>query len=477
MPVPRRRVVGGVVAGAVALLVAIGVLSGAFGAAGRWGLYATGLWVDGGASTIPASALSAPPTTATPTPSAAAPSPLLRAPSTGDPLDAAALKRVLAGVDRTDIGTVGAQVIDVASGTVLYGDRASTPLTPASTMKLLTTVAALATLGPDHRFTTGVVATEPGHLVLVGGGDPYLATKADAAHPDRATLADLAARTATALRAQGLAEVSLDWDASLFAGPGWNPTWPEKYGDEVATTSALWADGARTQKVNPGPRDADPARAAASAFAAALRKQGIAVTGKGAAVTVPRTGVDTVAQVESESLETIVETVLRNSDNDAAEVLFRQVSVATGGNGSIKASAAALQAELTKLGVWVDRTRIVDGSGMSRDNAVPAELTVRIMALGLSDDRPELRSLVTGLPVAAADGSLRSRYFSSGTEAGRGVVRAKTGTLTKVHALAGYTRTASGRTVAFAFVVNGGDDFSDRVFLDRITSALTSCGC
>jgi len=465
-----------VVVGAVALLLVIGVLSGTLGAAGRWGLYATGLWVDGGASTLPASVLSGAPTTTTPTPTAAAPSPVLGAPSTGGAPDAGALKKMLAGVDRTDVGRVGAEVVDVATGTSLYGSGGATPMTPASTMKLLTTVSVLSALGPDHRFSTTVVSPEPGRLVLVGGGDPYLITAADPSHPDRATLSELAARTATALKAQGLAKVALQWDASLFAGPGWNPTWPEKYGDEVATTSALWVDGARTQKVNPGPRDADPAKAATEAFAAALRKEGITVAGTATPTTAPK-GATAVAEVESEPLETIVEAVLRTSDNDAAEVLFRQVSVAAGGNGSIKASVAAVQAELVRLGVGADRTRIVDGSGMSRDNAVPPALTAGIMVLALSEDHPELRSLVTGLPVAAADGSLRSRYFSSGTEPGRGVVRAKTGTLTKVHALAGYTRTESGRTVAFAFVVNGGDDFSDRVFLDRITAALTSCGC
>lgn len=479
MTVRGRRIGAAVVAGTVAVLLAIGVLSGAVGAAGQWGLRASGLWVDGGASTIPPSLFSGPPSAPSSSASAAttAPSPVLGAPSTGAAPAAAAVAARLAQVDRKDVGRLGAYVVDVVSGEALYDSAGRTPMTPASTMKLITTVAALDALGPYHRFTTSVVSPQPGQLVLVGGGDPYLLTTADAAHPDRATLTQLASLTAAALAAQGVTSVSLGWDASLFGGPGWNPTWPQRYGDEVATTSALWVNGARTRKVNPGPRDANPAQVAAVAFAGELAKVGITVTGAPAAVAAPVAGATPIAQVRSEPLETIVESVLRNSDNDAAEVLFRQVAVAAGGDGSITAASAAIRARLTTLGVWVDGATIVDGSGMSRNNQVPPELTARIMVLGLSEAHPALRSLVTGLPVAAADGSLRSRYFSAGTEAGRGIVRAKTGTLTQVHALAGYTHTDSGRLVAFAFVVNDGQDFADRVFLDRITSALTACGC
>ncbi|MFW6597695.1 D-alanyl-D-alanine carboxypeptidase/D-alanyl-D-alanine endopeptidase [Propionibacteriaceae bacterium Y2011] len=482
MATPRpRRLVAGVVALALAVLLALGVVSGAFSTAATRVLYGTGLWVDGGASTVSPGTFDEPTPTAAPTTEPpSAPPPVLPAATSGPEIDPQGLAARIAAVDRTDVGRVGGVVFD-GTGGVLYDSGGNTPMIPASTMKLLTAVGVLDTLGPGHRFTTSVVratpagADAPPHLVLVGGGDPYLLTRADPDHPNRASLELLAKEVADALKTEGVTTVTVGHDATLFAGPGWNPTWPSRYGDEVAATNALWVDGARTEKRNPGPRDADPAAAATKAFVAELARAGITATA-GAAEQAPADATP-VAEVRSESLDVIVESVLRHSDNDATEVLFRHVGRADGRSGSIADAQQALRERLTELGVWVDGTRIVDGSGMSRENAIPARVVAGIVLLGLDDARPQFRSLLTGLPLAAADGSLRGRFFSPGTEAGQGVVRAKTGTLTKVHALGGYTRTASGRTVAFAFIVNDGEPFPDRVFLDRVTSAVTACGC
>ncbi len=68
----------------------------------------------------------------------------------------------------------GIYVYDASRGKPVFSVGAATPYTPASTLKLLTTVSALATLGPDHTFATKVVSTGKGSIVLVGGGDPLL---------------------------------------------------------------------------------------------------------------------------------------------------------------------------------------------------------------------------------------------------------------------------------------------------------------
>ena len=103
---------------------------------------------------------------------------------------------------------------------------------PASTTKLLTATAALHVLGPEHRFTTRVVLEGKGkqrRLVLVGGGDPYLAskpaTKDEPVYPHRADLRTLARQTASALAEQGVRRVRLAYDDSLFTGPDASPTW------------------------------------------------------------------------------------------------------------------------------------------------------------------------------------------------------------------------------------------------------------
>ncbi|NUS27091.1 MAG: D-alanyl-D-alanine carboxypeptidase, partial [Streptomyces sp.] len=104
-----------------------------------------------------------------------------------------------------------AAVVDVATGKRLYGADADDALTPASTTKIATAVAALSAMGPDHRLTTRT-ALEPGthELVLVGGGDPTLTARKDA--EGWASLRELAVRTAKALKKDDVRKVTLSYD-------------------------------------------------------------------------------------------------------------------------------------------------------------------------------------------------------------------------------------------------------------------------
>jgi len=80
--------------------------------------------------------------------------------------------------------------------------------------------------------------------------------------------------------------------------------------------------------------------------------------------------------------------------------------------------------------------------------------------------------------VAGVEGSLRSRYFDDESEAGRGAVRGKTGTLRKVHSLAGLVRTRDGSVLVFAFLINNPkNDYAAKVWLDRVSAAIGTCGC
>ena len=126
----------------------------------------------------------------------------------------------------------GAEVIDPGTGRVLFARGASDLLQPASTTKLVTAAAALDVLGPSARLRTRVVAgASPGSIILVGGGDPTLAAGPVPAsdYPQPATLKQLAAATARALRAQGRRSARVSYDASLYSGPPLAPGWPEAY--------------------------------------------------------------------------------------------------------------------------------------------------------------------------------------------------------------------------------------------------------
>jgi D-alanyl-D-alanine carboxypeptidase/D-alanyl-D-alanine-endopeptidase (penicillin-binding protein 4) len=84
--------------------------------------------------------------------------------------------------------------------------------------------------------------------------------------------------------------------------------------------------------------------------------------------------------------------------------------------------------------------------------------------------------LLSGLPVAGYDGTLFDRGDAG---AAPGTVRAKTGTLLGVHALAGTVVTADGRLLAFAVIAdesNGGEAAAESA-LDDVAAALAGCGC
>ena len=375
------------------------------------------------------------------------------------------------------LGGYSAAVVDVGSGAVLFRHQADRARIPASTLKLATGAAALSALGPDHTFRTAVVRPKAGEIVLVGGGDPYLTEKSVAGtFPRRASVAALAKSTAAALAKSRTRTVRLGYDARLFAGPAWNPAWPAGYGDQVTPVSALWVDEGRVAGRQTGPRAKDPARDAATKFAAALRRSGIRVTGL-AATRAPAAARE-IAAVSSAPLDRVVEQMLMVSDNDAAEVLARHVALAAGRPGSTAEAVRAVRAELTALGVWTEGGRIVDGSGLARETVLPATTLVKLLRLAAADERPELRALVTGLPVAGVEGSLRVRFGDEASLAGRGVVRGKTGTLREVHTLAGLIRTRDGSVLVYAFLINRPKNaYNARVWLDRVTTAISTCGC
>jgi D-alanyl-D-alanine carboxypeptidase/D-alanyl-D-alanine-endopeptidase (penicillin-binding protein 4) len=382
----------------------------------------------------------------------------------------------------------GIYVYDASRGKAVFSAGASTPYTPASTLKLLTTISALATLGPDHRFTTRVVSGPASNgaasIVLVGGGDPLLTVKpspSNPAFPARATLQALAASTAKALKAQGVASVTLGYDASLFTGPAINAQWEPNYVPEgiAARTSALWVDEGR---LSPGQvkRSSSPAQSAATAFQKLLQQNGLKVASTVKSAAAPA-GATSVAQVKSPTVGQIVEYVNLHSDNDGAEALLRQVGIATGNGGSYAGGVKGLRATLTELGLDVSKARIYDGSGLARTNKVPLDLLAGALRLAASKDHPELRHLLTGLPVAGfPDGSLQRRFDVAGTAPGTGVVRAKTGTLMGVHSLAGYALDRTGTLLVFAVATDSVSlpkTLDARAALDRAAATLANCGC
>jgi D-alanyl-D-alanine carboxypeptidase/D-alanyl-D-alanine-endopeptidase (penicillin-binding protein 4) len=82
--------------------------------------------------------------------------------------------------------SVGVSVVDMATGRPVVAYNADKSLTPASVLKLITTATALETLGENYRYKTdiGLDAGDPSRILVIGSGDPTLASEAFEDNPD-----------------------------------------------------------------------------------------------------------------------------------------------------------------------------------------------------------------------------------------------------------------------------------------------------
>lgn len=380
------------------------------------------------------------------------------------------LTAALAKVSAKAIGTRSQVVLD-ADGNVLAATSPDQALAPASSLKVLSTLAALDTLGADHRFTTSVVTTAPGRLVLIGGGDPLLTDKASKAAAKPASLEKLAEQTVASLRSAGISKVTLGYDARLFSGPSFSPNWKKSWQSYESKVSALIVDSGL---VNSWSAQPNPAQFAAKAFAKRLVKAKIAVTS--IAPVSQSTPGTVLASVESAPLSTVIANTLAYSDNLAAEMMLRQAAVAKGRPGSFVGAAQTLTEWLKANDLWSEGIVILDASGLSAKDRVSANVLAKAISLSLRTE--QLLPVAAGLPVAGQSGTLKHRFDDKSEQAGRGRVHAKTGTLRGVASLAGWVTTADGARLVFAFIGNktAGQE-SAYNWLDRSASVLAGCGC
>ncbi|MEX2288843.1 MAG: D-alanyl-D-alanine carboxypeptidase/D-alanyl-D-alanine-endopeptidase, partial [Mycobacteriales bacterium] len=370
-------------------------------------------------------------------------------------------RRLQAALGGSTAVTVSAAVDVQGYGKVLRSE-AGHPLPPASTQKNYVGVSALVALGPTARLRTEVARRAlpvngrlDGDLWLVAGGDPYL------------TMLGLRA-LARDVRAAGITVVTGDvrLDDSRYdprrTAAGWKPSFMPR---QAGPLSAMAVDGNRWRTDQAFLRD--PAFPAAVRFRDFLRAEGVTVSG-----TVRRerrpAGAVTVAERVSGPIPAVVRRALKDSDNFAAELLLKEVGRVVRGDGSSAGGVTAMRDVLGRQAVPVGRSS--DGSGLSADNRqTTAGQVLLLQAADSSGSGPQFRA---SLPVGCRDGTLRRRYCGTAAD---GRVTAKTGTLAGVRALSGYTRTASGREVQFAFLLTGVKDGGRALAaIDRAVVALAA---
>lgn len=422
----------------------------------------------------PPSATTSPP----PTPTAlarAAGAPLVVALPTSTPARPAAVAAALAPrlADRALGPSVHARVVDLESGTVLLDRDGSSPTAPASTAKLLTAAAVLAVHRPTDRIVTSLMTDGAGTIVLVGGGDPTLS----AAPAGTATLYDGAARLSDLAQRARDSKVPVRRivvDDSAFAGPAVSPDWaaedvPSSYGSAV---TAVMVDGGRTR---PGDeiRSAAPDLDAGRALARLIGRPNLSIV-RGAVTDSDSRALGTV---RSAPFSDLVGQMLRESDNVIAECLARQVALAKDLPATFVGAARAIRSVMTDLGVDPGGG-LVDGSGLAPRDRVSPDVLVAVLRLTVTSAAPGLRALLSGLPVAGWSGSLSDRFVSGPSRDGAGVVRAKTGTLTGVSALAGLIHDRDGRLLGFSIVADRAPATEPaESALDAAAATLSDCGC
>ena len=194
----------------------------------------------------------------------------------------------------------------------------------------------------------------------------------------------------------------------------------------------------------------DPARYAATVLAEVLETKGIHVTGPVATSSDPLPADARVLAVhESPPLAELLKPVNKDSQNLHAELLLRLLGERARGEGSVAAGHEAVRAFLARLGVPAEPWGLEDGSGLSRSDLVsPHGLVVLLEAM---DHHPQAAAFRDSLAVMGKDGTLKNRL--KGTEA-EGRVLAKTGTVHRTNALAGYATTLTGDRLVFSIVVN-----------------------
>jgi len=455
----------------------------------------------------------------------------------GRDADRAALRLLLENVlARTPMGQAraGLLVQSLEDGETVFAHRADDLLNPASNVKLVTAAAALHALGPAHRFETAFLSGEPlkggraAVLYVRGRGDPTLTTErlhglaAELFHAGLREVGDLACDDTwfePSLRPPGFDQE--DGDRGYLSPPGAlsvNSNAVTVYlrgGDAPGSPATVELEPPATlfevkSEVRTGPRGTRrlnvlaeterdrvrlvvrgeappgevmtlsrkvdlPALYTGHVLRRALEARGIRVKGKVRLGAVPATA-HLLLAAESEPLDAVLRKLNKHSSNFVAEMLLRALSAAAGdapgtSAGGVREVEAFLERE---VGLPRGTSVMRNGSGLNDANRFSARQLVKLLAWAHARF-PTMPEYLASLPVAGRDGTLRSRM--EGTAAA-GNVRAKTGTLSHVSALAGYLVTAGGERMAFSFMVNDYEGRAGPVVgaLDALSAAVAALG-
>ena len=376
-----------------------------------------------------------------------------------------------------NLGKLGGRITDAMTGQELWQRLEDVPLLPASTNKVLTAAAALLTLDRQARISTRVVATNQnsqGPVVLVGAGDPTLSAApagADTWYRGAGRISDLVDQ----IHRSGVTPTAVQVDISAFTGPTMAPGWDPADVDngDIAPIESVMVDAGRTQPTSVNSRRTKtPALDAGRELAKALGLDPAAV-----AIASAPAGARQLAVVQSAPLIQRLSQMMNASDNVMAECIAREVAAAINRPRSFTGAVDAVTNRLNTAHVDTTGVALADSSGLSVNDRLTAKTLDGAVQAAAGPDQPSLRALLDLLPIAGGSGTLAERFLDPATNQGpAGWLRAKTGSLTAVNALAGVVTDSSGRVLTFAFISNDAGP-NGRNAMDALATKLWFCGC
>lgn len=401
-------------------------------------------------------------------------------------------------------------LIHTRTGQLLYDKNANLALNPASNIKLVTTAAALALLGPEHYYVTRVFGKRKaksiqGDIYLKGGGDPSLVTE---------NLYWLAGQ----LRAQGITRITggVSVDSSAFDRDEFPPEFTQKqdiaaYRAPSGATSvnfntytlhinpviesegapyvllepaigsikidnqATLAEGIHNRLViehirknqqtivkisgSLGKKAApaiyrwpieNPSQYAGEVFRLVLKQHGIRLGRTAIRLTTTPHQLEQLAIYRSPPLSVLIRSINKLSNNFMAEQVLKSLSN-NGDPASFKNALTQVSDYMTAIGMPMTDFHMSNGSGLYDASRMSAAQLTYLLRHVYQDIR--FRSeFMASLPIAGVDGTLHRRFDESPINR---YIRAKTGTLDQVSSLSGYIGTEGEDPLAFAILING----------------------
>lgn len=388
-------------------------------------------------------------------------------------------------------GAVSVSVKDIKTGKTLYELNSDKPVPPASTLKVVTLASALNELGKDYEFSTELYKNSNNELILKLGADPFLNAK------DLKTLL-------RAAREQNIIEPEAFYiDDTIIDKTEWGEGWqwdddlnplmpkfsaynidnnllkitveptfkgapaeikldvfyPTTFVNLVTTGGANNVKISRNNNIAPDVLNIEgtvskreqieiPINHLKRYFVLrledAIKSEKIEYYGNFTNKKLSAQNISSISKITN-PIEKAVNAIMLDSNNMAAETVFK----IAGGHyaktsGSAEAAIKMLMDYCGKLGVNTQNIRIVDGSGVSKNNLVTTDFMTSFLISQYQNDA-EYKEMFA----SAGEGTLKNRMLYFGDN-----LKAKTGTLSDVSAIAGYLKTAKGNLVAFDIIIN-----------------------